>query len=167
MCKHLAAVLYGIGARLDHQPELLFVLRQVDATDLLAKAGTGLAVGAQGPAGDRTLAEDEVGALFGLEMAPMAPTPPRTAQTKAHAATTPAQRHRSTTTPRSTSRLSGGDPTSRLRRLLRKRGSLDNTEARSATGLDAASVRPLLRRLVAEGHARVEGLKRGTRYIAT
>jgi len=27
LCKHLAAVLYGIGARLDSQPELLFVLR--------------------------------------------------------------------------------------------------------------------------------------------
>ena len=30
MCKHVAAVLYGIGARLDHQPELLFALRKVD-----------------------------------------------------------------------------------------------------------------------------------------
>jgi len=31
MCKHVAAVLYGIGARLDLQPELLFSLRRVDA----------------------------------------------------------------------------------------------------------------------------------------
>ncbi|PKN04802.1 MAG: hypothetical protein CVU74_05075, partial [Deltaproteobacteria bacterium HGW-Deltaproteobacteria-9] len=30
MCKHVAAVLYGVGARLDAQPELLFTLRQVD-----------------------------------------------------------------------------------------------------------------------------------------
>lgn len=30
MCKHVAAVLYGIGARLDPQPELLFLLRNVD-----------------------------------------------------------------------------------------------------------------------------------------
>jgi len=35
MCKHVAAVLYGIGARLDQQPELLFVLRGVDHTDLI------------------------------------------------------------------------------------------------------------------------------------
>lgn len=35
MCKHLAAVLYGIGVRLDHSPELLFVLRDVDHTDLI------------------------------------------------------------------------------------------------------------------------------------
>ncbi len=38
MCKHVAAVLYGIGARLDHQPELLFTLRKVDQQDLIATA---------------------------------------------------------------------------------------------------------------------------------
>src|SRR5262249_39072173 len=43
MCKHVAAVLYGIGARLDERPELLFVLRQVDEKELIAKAGAGLA----------------------------------------------------------------------------------------------------------------------------
>ena len=43
MCKHVAAVLYGIGARLDHQPELLFTLRKVDQHDLIANAGSDLA----------------------------------------------------------------------------------------------------------------------------
>jgi uncharacterized Zn finger protein len=38
MCKHVAAVLYGIGARLDERPELLFLLRSVDQQDLIAKA---------------------------------------------------------------------------------------------------------------------------------
>src|SRR5690606_20322993 len=38
MCKHVAAVLYGVGARLDDQPELLFVLRQVDHLQLLSQA---------------------------------------------------------------------------------------------------------------------------------
>ena len=41
MCKHVAAVLYGVGARLDEQPELIFTLRKVDANDLIAKAGQG------------------------------------------------------------------------------------------------------------------------------
>ena len=41
MCKHVAAVLYGIGARLDHSPELLFLLRDVDHMDLI---GSGLAI---------------------------------------------------------------------------------------------------------------------------
>ena len=34
MCKHVAATLYGVGNRLDHQPELLFKLRQVDHLEL-------------------------------------------------------------------------------------------------------------------------------------
>lgn len=42
MCKHVAAVLYGVGARLDQQPELIFTLRGVDATDLVTRAGAGL-----------------------------------------------------------------------------------------------------------------------------
>ena len=41
LCKHLAAVLYGVGARLDHAPELLFTLRGVDGAELVAAAGRG------------------------------------------------------------------------------------------------------------------------------
>jgi uncharacterized Zn finger protein len=37
MCKHVAAVLYGIGARLDKQPELLFRLRELDEKELIAR----------------------------------------------------------------------------------------------------------------------------------
>src|SRR5512136_2071193 len=40
MCKHVAAVLYGIGARLDGQPECLFTLRKVEGRDLIARAGS-------------------------------------------------------------------------------------------------------------------------------
>ena len=43
MCKHVAAVLYGVGARLDEQPQLLFVLRGVDENELIAGAGQDLA----------------------------------------------------------------------------------------------------------------------------
>ncbi len=37
MCKHVAASLYGIGARLDEDPMLFFALRQVDVNDLLTQ----------------------------------------------------------------------------------------------------------------------------------
>jgi uncharacterized Zn finger protein len=44
MCKHVAAVLYGVGARLDHAPDKLFLLRGVDpeemVTDAIAHAKT-------------------------------------------------------------------------------------------------------------------------------
>ena len=75
MCKHVAAVLYGIGARLDHQPELLFTLRQVDQQDLIAKAGSDLSKTRKGLAGAKVLESDDLSGMFGIEMAP---TPPPT-----------------------------------------------------------------------------------------
>ncbi len=70
MCKHVAAVLYGIGARLDHQPELLFTLRKVDQQDLIAKAGSDLSRKRKAPAGTKVLATDDLSEMFGIEMAP-------------------------------------------------------------------------------------------------
>ncbi len=69
MCKHVAAVLYGIGARLDKQPELLFRLNQVDEKDLIAKAGTGTPLAKKGPAADKVLSDHQLSELFGLDMA--------------------------------------------------------------------------------------------------
>jgi uncharacterized Zn finger protein len=70
MCKHVAAVLYGVGARLDQTPELLFVLRKVEARELLAGAEAGLQVSGQASK-RRRLDEADLGALFGLDMAPL------------------------------------------------------------------------------------------------
>ncbi len=71
MCKHVAAVLYGIGARLDEQPELLFTLRKVDQQDLIATAGTGLAQKGTGPTSAKVLGGDDLSEMFGIEMAPI------------------------------------------------------------------------------------------------
>jgi uncharacterized Zn finger protein len=68
MCKHVAAALYGVGARLDEKPELLFVLRNVDEKELLAGAGRDLAI-TQAKPGGKVLDDGDVAALFGLEMA--------------------------------------------------------------------------------------------------
>jgi uncharacterized Zn finger protein len=67
MCKHVAAVLYGVGARLDEQPELLFVLRDVEERDLLGSAGTPLVKTASTTA--KVLDDGDLAALFGLDMA--------------------------------------------------------------------------------------------------
>src|SRR5665647_2828548 len=69
MCKHVAAVLYGIGARLDEQPQLLFLLRDVDENELLASAGQNLPLTRTAPSAAKVLDESDVAALFGLEMA--------------------------------------------------------------------------------------------------
>jgi uncharacterized Zn finger protein len=77
MCKHVAAVLYGIGARLDLQPELLFSLRRVDAKDLVAQAGAGLPKAKKGPASGKVLDDSALADVFGIEMAAIAaPTNP-------------------------------------------------------------------------------------------
>ncbi|HEX2891394.1 SWIM zinc finger family protein [Vineibacter terrae] len=68
MCKHVAAVLYGVGARLDHEPRLLFLLRGVDEADLLAHADKDLPMAKATPAGN-VLDGADVAALFGVEMA--------------------------------------------------------------------------------------------------
>lgn len=69
MCKHVAAVLYGVGARLDASPEMLFVLRGVDEQDLVAGASGGLPVRKAPTSKRKVLAGDDVAALFGLDMA--------------------------------------------------------------------------------------------------
>jgi uncharacterized Zn finger protein len=69
MCKHVAAVLYGVGARLDEQPRLLFALRGVDETELIARAGQDLPLARTGSTGAKVLADSDVAALFGLDMA--------------------------------------------------------------------------------------------------
>ena len=38
MCKHVAAVLYGIGSRLDSNPMLFFELRDIDSQELVRKS---------------------------------------------------------------------------------------------------------------------------------
>jgi uncharacterized Zn finger protein len=69
MCKHVAAALYGVGARLDEKPELLFVLRGVDQNELLADAGRDLVGTGTVPSTAKLLGDSDVAALFGLEMA--------------------------------------------------------------------------------------------------
>jgi uncharacterized Zn finger protein len=69
MCKHVAAALYGVGARLDEQPRLLFVLRGVDENELLAGAGQDVSLTKSAPTGANVLDDGDVAALFGLEMA--------------------------------------------------------------------------------------------------
>ena len=68
MCKHVAAVLYGVGARLDQRPELLFSLRRVDAKDLVSQAGAGLPKSKKAPAVGKVLDNSMLADVFGIEM---------------------------------------------------------------------------------------------------
>jgi uncharacterized Zn finger protein len=79
MCKHVAAVLYGIGARLDSEPALLFTLRKAKEADLVGGAGARAAAGlvkgrAPGAAARKVVKDTALGDVFGIDIAPPGPS---------------------------------------------------------------------------------------------
>jgi uncharacterized Zn finger protein len=90
MCKHVAAVLYGVGARLDEQPELLFTLRQVDAADLVTQAAELPVKTKKAPPRAKLLDDAALADVFGIEMATAADAPPATKKKPATRRTKPA-----------------------------------------------------------------------------
>lgn len=96
LCKHLAAVLYGVGARLDTAPELLFKLRGVDHAELIAGDAGDLAGTASESKIRRLLDSDALGDVFGVDfeeddvsVAAEDPVPMRKASRAPDKATTP------------------------------------------------------------------------------
>jgi uncharacterized Zn finger protein/DNA-binding XRE family transcriptional regulator len=68
MCKHVAAVLYGVGARLDRSPELLFRLRGVDHGELVAVGADAVAAATGRGGRRRRVAAGDLAGVFGIEL---------------------------------------------------------------------------------------------------
>ena len=153
MCKHAAAVLYGVGSRLDDRPELLFLLRGVDEAELIA-ADMALP---RGTSTADTLADDDLADIFGIDLdgADGAPDPParkRPTHT-APARKRPGSRRTSRRTPetRTASEPAAppdtGEPASAFRATgelvgrLRRRGGFSATEFAALLHVSAATVR--------------------------
>jgi len=66
MCKHLAAVLYGVGVRLDGEPSLFFTLRGVEYDELIHQSGQYLAK--QLDSSNVEFNKEELESLFGIEI---------------------------------------------------------------------------------------------------
>ena len=92
MCKHVAAVLYGVGARLDEKPELFFTLRQVDQTELLSSATSG-AISRAGAGTGKRIAAEKLADVFGIEIEAEPPDPTRVGK-RTRARATPSGRPR-------------------------------------------------------------------------
>jgi len=95
MCKHVAAALYGVGARLDRDPALFFTLRGVEMQELISAASTVATADltGAGPA-NTTLAEADLATIFGVELdstpaAPTAAVPPATGTAAAQSRANP------------------------------------------------------------------------------
>ena len=78
MCKHVAAALYGIGARLDDSPELIFVLRGVDPEELVEDAIQRPLIGTA-DSSEELLDASDLSSIFGddiqFEAGPLLPRP--------------------------------------------------------------------------------------------
>ncbi|MBW2591771.1 MAG: SWIM zinc finger family protein [Deltaproteobacteria bacterium] len=71
MCKHVAAVLYGIGARLDEDPGLFFKLRKARIDDLVTEAvkeSTSKLLKKTRKKPQRVIADTDLADLFGIDM---------------------------------------------------------------------------------------------------
>jgi len=90
LCKHLAAVLYGVGNRLDMSPELLFTLRNVDQLELVSQAVSEGNLDRTLDAGDdNLLAGSDLGEMFGIDLDESGATPKKAARAKRPAAHKP------------------------------------------------------------------------------
>lgn len=77
LCKHLASVLYGVGVRLDDQPELLFLLRGVDQNELIETSLSGT-FDASKPSKRRRIATTDLSNIFGVDVSSEAPLETKT-----------------------------------------------------------------------------------------
>ena len=123
MCKHVAATLYGVGARLDDEPELLFDLRGVDPAELVEAA-----IDQAPPAGpsrrSRTLNSDELSSVFGIDIdlenddenSKGAPSLPKRSKKQASPTRTTKKAKSKVKTKRSTSRKTAGGATPKTTR---------------------------------------------------
>ena len=175
MCKHVAAVLYGTGARLDCRPELFFLLRDVDQAELVGEAALGTALASPGEAFP-ALESAEMERLFGIELEEASQTaPPRRAaiprrSVKLRGRSVPAKGSASheppATIPRGPIRPASADE--RIEAV--KRYFESSTVLRNADYCRLFSVQPImatreLAKLVGKRILRRCGAKRGTYYI--
>jgi uncharacterized Zn finger protein len=68
MCKHIAAVMYGVGARLDASPDLLFTLRGVDHQELIAVDAEAALSTATTSGKSKQLAASDLSDVFGIDL---------------------------------------------------------------------------------------------------
>jgi len=148
MCKHVAAVLYGVGARLDERPELLFLLRGVDHEELIsAEVDVATATG-RAEGGRKRIADDELADVFGIEMSEQEPpAEPKASRHRAKAAAEPKTASRGRAGRPAERGTEAGEETARsnakpaARKARAKRASPASTNLRPVTGKAVARLR--------------------------
>jgi uncharacterized Zn finger protein len=124
MCKHVAAALYGVGARLDHAPEMLFALRGVEAAEMVADAVDQAPIQRKTGRG-RVLAADDLSSVFGVDI--------EIGDAETEDRPRPAHRHRGTG-----AKKSSGKKTSRRKVSREQRSSKKTSRKKTVAGPRAA-----------------------------
>jgi uncharacterized Zn finger protein len=128
MCKHVAAALYGVGARLDEAPELLFLLRGVDHEELIS-AEVGVTAAAAGTKSSRRrIADESLSDVFGIEMSEDAPTAGR------HIA---ARQKKAAPKPKKTSKVAANATSKRQSKTGQRKTQVNNKPAPRKTAVQA------------------------------
>ncbi len=148
MCKHISAVMYGIGARLDERPELLFLLRGVDHEELIAANAAAEALVGTGSRRSRrrALSESDAAKMFGVEL-DEAEAPPIAASPAPKPPETPKAKRRRSSGKKKTAKAKSSSsarvsftPTGAAVTKLRKRLALSRAAFARVVGVSAATV---------------------------
>jgi len=141
MCKHVAAALYGIGARLDKDPGLFFKLRKVKMEDLVAEAVTETAQQLLQRANrkkERVIDDADIGDVFGIVMedpvdfakeTPPAPKVPK----------------RSPAAGKNRKKIPSADSRKRVLAMIgRSKKGIDVSRLQAKTGIDKVKIRNII-----------------------
>ena len=163
MCKHVAAALYGVSARLDTEPGLFFTLRKVKVEDLVSETVQSKSQELLNRAkkkSARVMEDSDLSAIFGIQLdegpgfAPSPVSPP--------AAKTPTRKK--SAAPKKPAPASGSSAIDIVADYIRKsKEGVDATELKYNTGLDIKEIRGSIARLKKEG--KIKNPARGF-YIA-
>ena len=123
MCKHVAAVLYGVGARLDERPELLFKLRGVDHEELIAADAEAAVSAATSRGTSKRLEGGELADVFGIELdtSEAAAAASKPAKKKSRKTMTEALPAKAATEPRAKSRVKKAKKPAAKKAAVKKR----------------------------------------------
>jgi uncharacterized Zn finger protein len=175
MCKHVAATLYGVGARLDQDPGLFFKLRQVEMADLISRAvedrAHALLKVAQKKTG-RIMDISNAAEVFGIDMemgdesqaAKETKAPSATIKTKAAqklTAKSPVERKTKVASPHASKSAQTGETQAEqiLAILKRTKKGIDAAALKRKTGFDEKIIRNILYSAAKRGD--IERVERG------
>jgi uncharacterized Zn finger protein len=153
MCKHVAAALYGVSARLDTEPGLFFKLRKVEIKDLVSETVQSKSQELLDRAkkkSSRVMEDSDLSAVFGIQLDEGPESASETVSPKAVSPNAPAK---------------DSSPIDMVLGIIREsKDGVDAAGLKYNTNLDIKQVRGIISRLKREG--KIKNLARGVYIIA-